>query len=845
MTRSKFKAYRARLIFSIILGAIGFAAIAILYFNISDDLKQLKSASSDNVQWTLSQVEVEFLEFEIRLDTAKLQSEPDLDGLRRSFDIFYSRIATLSEASIYAPVREIEQFSNNLAALRSFLKQSVVTIDAADEDLILGLESLSKRTAQTRANVRKLSNSGLSFFATESDKRRNQLSVTLTQMAVGVTVLMFALLCLAFYLNSLNRQNVRRRRETLQASKRMNIVTSTALDAVIVCDNSGVVLDFNAAAEQIFGYEAQEAIGQDLGALIVPDKHRDAHSAGMKRMRDNGEKRVVGKGRIQLEAKRANGELFPMEFAIQSAETDEGEIFVAFLRDISYRVAAEQELVAARDRALAGEKSKTDFLATMSHEIRTPLNGLLGNLTLLTDTKLTAKQQRYITNMETSGKLLMSHISDVLDITKYDAGKLQLRPVKMSINALLQDIVDNQSGAASAKNTALSWAWHGDGIDWVLADKERMQHVLMNIIGNAVKFTQDGQVTVTAQISNDSNDAPDLNITITDTGIGMSEELKAQIFDDFMTGDSSYDRDEGGTGLGLGIAQRFVTAMGGSIEVESKVGVGSTFVVRLPIDPTDAPSALAKRAQDPLKTRSSHILLVEDNEINRIVAREMLAAAGHRVSEAHNGEIAVEMTQNQPFDLILMDISMPVMDGRTATRAIRSSDSVNSKTSIIALTANAMAEEQKAFLKDGMNDILTKPLSRDTLLDVLAAYLEQAPSDGSGDKSVAPLIEHQHLNELQDTLGNEALKPLLDRFAQEVEDSIETLQSFDTRPLEDSARLAHKIAGSAATFGATGLRNALIALENSAKQNDKDSAKAAVQTLPDIWKNTQIHLKIE
>lgn len=843
MKHSRTKVFRAQMAFTAILGVLCFAALLILYVNISDDLKQLRSASSDNVQWTLSQAEVEFLEFEIRLDNARVDPEPDLKGLRRSFDIFYSRIGTLNDASIYAPVREIEQFSSNLAVLRAYLRQSIATIDAEDADLILALDSFSKRTSGVRANVRKLSNSGLNFFASESDRRRNQVSVTLSQMAVAVVVLLLALLFFALYLGRLNRQNIRRRRQAIQASERMNVVTSTALDAVIVCDVNGDVLEFNAAAEQIFGYKADDAIGCNLGALIVPDKHLEAHEAGMKRMREHGEKRVVGKGRIQLEAKRSNGELFPVEFAVQSAMTQDGEVFVSFLRDISYRVAAEQELVAARDRALAGEKSKTDFLATMSHEIRTPLNGLLGNLTLLNDTDLSDTQKRYIRNMETSGKLLMSHISDVLDITKYDAGKLKLRPVAMNISTLLQDIVDNQGGAASAHNTKLDWGWSGEVTDWVLADKDRMQHVLMNVIGNAVKFTRDGTVTIDVSMQDHACEHPTLAITIKDTGIGMSPELKAQIFDDFMTGDSSYDRDVGGTGLGLGIAQRFVKAMGGRIEVQSEVGVGSTFTVNIPVQPTQAPKKKAKADKSAQKTRSGHILLVEDNEINRIVAREMLAAAGHRVSEAYNGAIAVEKIQDQTFDLILMDISMPEMDGRTATRAIRASNTASAKTPIIALTANAMADEQEAFLSDGMNDILTKPLSRENLLDVLATYIGSEPQGATAPERM-PLQANRHLQELLDTLGRDALQPLLDRFSKEVDETLEYLTHDTTEPHDDIAKRAHKIAGSAASLGALDLRTALVEVENAAKTSDVDRLTTALQALPEIWEKTRPQMKL-
>ncbi|WP_298860689.1 ATP-binding protein [uncultured Sulfitobacter sp.] len=843
MSQSKKTDFRNRLIMTILLGFVGFLSIAFLTINVARDLRLLNSATSDNVQWTLSQAEVEFLEFEIILDAELRDSVPDLVQLRRSFDIFYSRVQTLAQASIYAPVREVPEFSNNLTAIQAFLAQTVPTIDAPDETLGASLPALSEATRAVRSDVRKLANSGLNFFATNSDARRERVFDTLFQLAAGVAFLLATLLIFSLYLGFLNRLNVRRRLNAIQTSKRLNVVTSTALDAVIVCDDDGRVLDFNAAAVQMFGYSAEEAIGSDLGALIVPDHHRAAHDAGMVRMRANGEKRVVGKGRIKLEAKRATGEIFPIELAIQSAEVDEGEIFISFLRDISHRVAAEENLVAARDRALAGEKAKTDFLATMSHEIRTPLNGLLGNLSLLKDTELDAKQSQYIKNMDTSGRLLMSHISDVLDITKYDAGKLQLRPVVMNLSTLLQDIVDSQSGAAAAHDTSLSWAWSGTPGDWIFADKERIQHVLMNIIGNAIKFTRSGEIIVNAQVVGDITTSPDVELTITDTGIGMDAALKSQIFDDFMTGDASYDRDVGGTGLGLGIALRFVKAMGGTIDVQSEEGKGSMFTVRFPIKPAVPPVSMDQTSQDAAKLPSAHILLVEDNEINRMVAREMIYAQGHTVTEAHNGQIAVDLAATQHFDLILMDISMPVMDGRTATRAIRASNGPCANVPIVALTANAMVDEQEAFLEDGMNDILTKPLSRAGLINLITYFTSETGGCATQANTSAPLVIPVHLAEMKEALGVVATDTLLAQFIDEMDQATVSLST--DLPLEKAAEMAHKMSGSAATFGATELRKSLNKIENSAKTANIPAMHAAIQNLSGVWTATKSLLRVQ
>lgn len=830
------KAFRNRLILSIFLIVSGLTAVAILANSVIGELRLLNSARSDNIQWSLSQTEVEFLEFERALLSARNSTPPDLKLLRREFDILYSRITTLGQSAIYAPVRNQQGFRQNLKNLQIFLTNSLSFIDGTDAKLTSGLSKLAKATEQVRPEVRKLSNSGLSYFANLADQRRKTISDTLIRLALIVSVLTITLLLLAGYLGRLNRLNIRRTKEALQANMRMNTVTRTALDAVIVADASGTILDFNAAAELTFGHSVQEAIGSNMSTLILPDHHLAAHETGIDQMRLNGENPIIGKGRVQMEAKRANGETFPVELAVQSAETNEGEIFVSFWRDISYRVAAEQDLVRARDRALAGEKAKTDFLATMSHEIRTPLNGLLGSLSLLEDTDLDTYQKGYIRNMNTSGKLLRNHISDVLDITRYDRGKLELHPIDLNVSALVQGVIDTQSATAAKKGITLSWSWKGPKIDWVRADQERIQHVVLNIIGNAVKFTDQGYVSVEVSRQGPPN-APVLQIKVKDSGIGIPPDLRDQVFDDFKTGDNSYDRNEEGTGLGLGIAKRFITAMGGGIDFESELGTGSTFNITFPVTQIDLPKLKEPIMKPQKPTPSQSVLLVEDNEINRMVAREMLRKEGHEVTEAKNGQIAVELAQAQHFDLILMDISMPIMDGRTATRAIRAGNGSSAHSAIVALTANAVPEEQAAFLSDGMNDVLTKPLSRKGLIALVSSIELASETRESTDQ---PAGEAPKLTELRETLGETAAKKTVSRFVKEVDASVKYLSGSSRPAPDDVAPMAHRLAGSAALMGAADLRAHLKEIENSARGNTHEKLTALCDDLPDVWRKVRV-----
>ena len=815
----------------ILAGLATCVAIAFLSQNVTREIRLLGSASSDNVQWSLAQTEVEFLELQ-----HQIKSDPvDLAKLRQEFDVFYSRIITVRRAAVFAPLRASETSSNYLGEISDFLDDAVVLIDSENAVLRDSLPELSEMSDKARPIVRALATSGLKLFALSADAQREAVARTLTQLAIALACLVGALALLILYLYRLNNRIVRRENEKNRTAARMNTVMATSHDGVIISDFNGRILEFSPAAEAIFGQRAADVIGKEISDVIIPDHMRDAHRAGMDRMRKGGARHVVGKGRVQLEAKRANGEVFPVELALQSATTDQGEVFIGFLRDISRRLAAEKELVAARDKALASEKVKTDFLATMSHEIRTPLNGLLGNMSLLRDTPLNKLQDRYVGYMESSGRLLMSHISDVLDITRYDAGKLSTFSEPMNISDLLQDIIDNQASTASRNETTLDWGWDGPPIHWINSDHDRLQHVMINLIGNAVKFTKRGKISVTIRKIVENGD-DQLHIEIADTGPGISEELATHIFDDFVTGNTAYDREVGGTGLGLSIAKRFVTALGGQIGVNSVVGKGSTFWVQLPVTAAQVPPGSEPSVHVPSPTRPLEVLLVEDNEINRIVAREMLEAEGHTVTIAHDGREGVELSQAKRFDLIFMDISMPVMDGRVATREIRKGHGASADTPIVALTANAMAAEQDAFRSDGMNGILTKPLSRNALRNILATHQPQRLA------GLASPVSHDHSAETREALGEEAFVKLRTRFMHEVDDLMAWLQSDEPQDYLEIAARTHKVAGSAAVFGAVQLREELRSIEMATKTGDNATIERIVFGLNGVWRDTKIAL---
>jgi PAS domain S-box-containing protein len=826
MTQRRAQAGRT---FAVVSCLVALAAIVFMASNVSQEIRLLGSANSDNVQWSLSQTEVEFLEF-----TKRLEMQPaDLAELRRKFDIFYSRIATVDGATVFANLREDAGFRAELADIQKFLNDTVSTIDANDADLRKNLPALRREADRIRSTVRALSIGGLNLFAVASDIQRRAVVRTMTELAVALAILIGALAVAVLYLNRLNHAIIRRESLLTQTATRLNAIIATSLDGVIVSDRDGRIVTFSPAAEAIFGYLAEDVVGRDLGGVIVPQHLRAAHHAGMDRMRQGGVMRVVGKGRVRLEALRITGEVFPVEVSIHSTTmTDAGEIFIAFVRDISRLIADEAELVAARDTALANEKLKTEFLATMSHEIRTPLNGLLGNMDLLRDTSLSSQQARFVRNMDTSGRLLMRHISDVLDITRYDAGKMSIRAEPMNLSVLLQDIIDSQTSMAAANETTLEWGWNGSPQQWIKSDHDRLQHILLNLIGNAVKFTKRGKIRLTIQAEPDG-DRIQLYVEINDTGPGIDADLSARVFDDFVTGNSAYDREVGGTGLGLSIAKRFVNALDGEIGVDSTLGEGSTFWVRLPVvvaEPTDVRSGQIPAIG---AIRPMQVLVVEDNEINRTVARDMLEAGGHHVTEAGDGQQGVDLANTRQFDLILMDISMPVMDGRIATRAIRQGRGPSAQSPIVALTANAMREEQDNFITDGMNSILMKPLSKAALAVVLSNHQRPAP------RSATPAIDHDHNAETREVLGHAGYTRLAERFANEVDNLLAGLTAASVDDLPALAAQSHKTAGSAAVFGAVALQESLRQIEIAAMAGDREKAAELISGLDAVWMRTR------
>ncbi len=522
---------------------------------------------------------------------------------------------------------------------------------------------------------------------------------------------------------------------------------------------------------------------------------------------------------------------------VSENKTREGGI-VGMRSDITDRIEAETELRTARDalaeqtrslRQLANEldearrraedadAAKSRFLAMMSHELRTPMTGLLGMIELLSRTRLDSDQTGFIDIMRNSADTLLALLNDILDYSKLEAGKVQLEEIPFSPSKILDDVVRLFQISASSKGIRIEGRIDERVPPWLLGDPLRLKQILSNLVSNGLKFTNEGSVTVALTLGKARGARVEILGAVTDTGIGIPPEIQGQLFAAFEQGAANTSRRFGGTGLGLSICRRLVEGMDGWISLDSTPGEGSTFAFGVLMQPTEKPEVAEEETVPSEDADPIRILLAEDNEVNRMLVSRMLARAGHRVDEAEDGAQAVQAVRRRVYDLVLMDMQMPVMDGPQATMEIRAMGGERADMPIVALTADAIPEHRNAYLAAGLDDVLLKPVDWDALNRTILwasrrrrdhVAIDNSMETGEGMLAV-PAFDRARVRAAVGSLPPARAVEMIALVPQEATRQLALVEkAFEAGDTDLIRQLAHSMKGLAANFGAVLMEHA-------------------------------------
>lgn len=829
------------------------ASISVTIFgSIREQFNLSEASASDNRTWVIAQLQVDLLNYTLALDAAA--ADPGdaqlLSRIRRQFDILFSRISLISNAPGKAneTVRARPEWQA-LVGESGLVQAALPLIDGPAEHLVAALPELQ---AAAHAQLEPIRNTVVDSVATmmgEGDRARSELRAALKLFGLAILWLSICLAGLMVSLYLQGRQQTRHAKILEIAVHNLRTTLDSSLDAVMLVNRGGQIVGANHSCHRILGDMALESRPSLTSFLRDPgDPSQPVHFAAL----------IPGERR-RIKALRANGTSFPAEISLASARSGDGhDVSVVFLRDISDQVSYEEGLAAARHAAEAADEAKARFLAVMSHEMRTPLNGLLSATDLLDrSAPLTSEQRWFIDIIRGCGHTALEQVNNVLHLTRMgsaDGGNFPAATV--SLPQALLGMAQQFSADAARQGTAITVTGDLKPDFAVSIQLQSLRRALSNLLSNAVKFTEDG--TITLRLERFASDRPGhvgLRIAVEDTGIGIAEENLDRIFRNFETLDSSFARVHEGSGLGLGIAKLSAEALHGRIEAHSSLGEGSRFTLVFEAPLTDLPPRdVAEAGPTGHHLDGYSVLLAEDNAINRALMRRQLEGLGLQVTEATDGIEAVERARTQDFDVILMDVSMPRMDGLTATAQIRRGQR-QPEVPIIAVTAQASPERVQQFRAAQLNEVLTKPARVEELAAIIlrfcAARRSPAGSDAAPDPApdfiepevLTPLAQDEILAQLRADMEPAFLAGMVRQFREDGHAAITaTAAALKAGDLARVQVLSHRFAGGAAVLGLLALRNALCDQEDAARDGQSRRAEQLQAAIPPLFTRSLAHL---
>ncbi len=567
---------------------------------------------------------------------------------------------------------------------------------------------------------------------------------------------------------ALGIERARSRADLARSQARKAAVLETALDGFVTIDSRSCILEFNSAAERIFGYRREDVIGKPMPELIMPLEAREPHYRGLKRYLDTGAAVIIGR-RLELTGLRADGSEFPMELSVNAISEDGPPLFTATLRDITDRKQTEAAIREAKNAAEAANRAKSDFLASMSHELRTPLNAIIGYGEMLQEEAEDQGATNLIPDLQkvhSAGRHLLALINDILDLSKIEAGRMELyledfavAPVAVDASHVVQPQIERNGNTLEVKVHP--------GVGEMRADLIKVRQSLFNLVSNAAKFTLDGRVRV--EVLPDPENADYILFRVSDTGVGISPEQRDRLFEAFQQADTSVSRRFGGTGLGLALTQRFCRMMGGEVTVESVLGQGSTFTMRLPrvVKSETAPVEKVEAVQQIPAGARGTVLIIDDDPTACDLIKRLVRKEGYHAVTALTGTQGLHLARELRPTLITLDVMMPQMDGWTVLSALKNAPEL-ANIPVVMLT---MVDDRNTGYSLGAADYLTKPVEREQLSAVLRKHACPNPpcaalivdDDKQGRRKLQQLLEREGWSVLQAENGREAL----DRIAQQ------------------------------------------------------------------------------
>ncbi|WP_271782113.1 hybrid sensor histidine kinase/response regulator [Aquimarina algiphila] len=606
-------------------------------------------------------------------------------------------------------------------------------------------------------------------------------------------------------------------------------ILETAMDAVILVNSIGTVLNWNKQAEIILELKKEETIGKNLYSL-VPRKLRHQLKTSFSNYIQTGEDELINK-RVETSINRRDGSIVYIELTIIAIKTKNDYLFNAFFRDITNRKIIDNEIREAKVIAEKSAKAKSVFLSNMSHEIRTPLNVILGLTGILQKSNFSTPQidRKNLDGIQFSAENLLILINDILDFSKIEAGKLTLHNTDFNVRELITNI--SRGFRIKADEKGLKYIMHIDSSvpKFIIGDQLRLNQILINLLGNAIKFTQKGEIIIQVQTEEVIETHITINFSVKDTGVGIPKNKLKNIFESFYQVHKPGKNKIEGTGLGLSISKQLIELQGGTLKAESQPGKGSSFNFSITYAKSSYKSSenekLTTQAENKRSLSGMKVLVVEDNKMNQFFMRQLFSNWNIKADIADNGKIALEKLEESIYDLILMDMHMPVMDGPETTEIIRkSSNNRINQLPIVACSADVFPESKKKAIESGMNFYLTKPLSEEALEEILFSLQSNIKNKTSFHTDTNPIADNKKfcdLSFLKKTFDNdiEIIKSVLQIFIEETPEEYKKLkEAIENKNINVIQGIAHKLKSSFKTIGLQKETSILEDIERSSKE---------------------------